>query len=158
MLLRPIISILSSPYYILIQSAVHYLPFFTSLFSHGQWFIALYLPDTNQVFICRYWALRTGILKANGRIISFISLQITHPAGCFVQFIRYFGEKIFILWKLILLQQRILFFSPPPAGISSYRGTLFHNFNISFKYQIALLNRCHSGRCFSYNMIGESDF
>ncbi|XP_065064258.1 DENN domain-containing protein 11-like [Rhopilema esculentum] len=48
-------------------------------------------------------------------------LKITHPAGCFSQFIKYFGEKIFILWKLILLQSRILFFAPPPAGISSYR-------------------------------------
>jgi len=48
-------------------------------------------------------------------------LKITHPAGCFSQFIRYFEEKVFVLWKLVLLQQRILFFSPPPAGISSYR-------------------------------------
>lgn len=53
-------------------------------------------------------------------------LQITHPAGCFNQFIRYFGEKVFVLWKLILLQKRILFFSPPPAGISSYRGIQMH--------------------------------
>eukprot|EP00794_Sanderia_malayensis_P018903 gene18903-20805_t len=48
-------------------------------------------------------------------------LKITHPAGCFSQFIKYFGEKVFILWKLILLQKRILFFCPPPAGVASYR-------------------------------------
>jgi hypothetical protein len=49
-------------------------------------------------------------------------LQITHPAGCFSQFLNFFGEKIFIIWKLILLRRRILFFSPPPVGISCYRG------------------------------------
>jgi hypothetical protein len=49
-------------------------------------------------------------------------LKITHPAGCFSQFLNFFGEKIFIIWKLILLHRRILFFSPPPVGISCYRG------------------------------------
>ncbi|CAB4000171.1 Hypothetical predicted protein, partial [Paramuricea clavata] len=46
---------------------------------------------------------------------------ITHPAGCFSQFLNFFGEKIFIIWKLVLLHRRILFFSPPPVGISCYR-------------------------------------
>lgn len=48
-------------------------------------------------------------------------LKITHPAGCFSQFLNFFSEKIFIIWKLILLHRRILFFSPPPVGISCYR-------------------------------------
>ncbi|CAB4000170.1 Hypothetical predicted protein, partial [Paramuricea clavata] len=48
-------------------------------------------------------------------------LKITHPAGCFSQFLNFFGEKIFIIWKLVLLHRRILFFSPPPVGISCYR-------------------------------------
>lgn len=48
-------------------------------------------------------------------------LKITHPAGCFSQFIKFFGEHIFILWKYILLQKRILFFSPPPIGVVCYR-------------------------------------
>ena len=48
--------------------------------------------------------------------------QITHPAGCFSQFIRFFGEQIFTLWKFALLQKRILFFSPPPIGVVCYRG------------------------------------
>ncbi|RUS87014.1 hypothetical protein EGW08_005252 [Elysia chlorotica] len=48
-------------------------------------------------------------------------LRITHPAGCFNQFIKFFGEKIFVLWKFALLQRRIIFFSPPPIGVVCYR-------------------------------------
>lgn len=48
-------------------------------------------------------------------------LKITHPAGCFTQFAKFFGEQIFILWKYALLQRRILFFSPPPIGVVCYR-------------------------------------
>ncbi|MEQ2167503.1 hypothetical protein GOODEAATRI_004847 [Goodea atripinnis] len=49
--------------------------------------------------------------------------QITHPAGCMSQFIRFFGEQIMLLWKLALLRRRILIFSPPPVGVVCYRGT-----------------------------------
>ena len=49
-------------------------------------------------------------------------LQITHPAGCFSQFLQFFGPSIFILWKLALLKKRILIFSPPPIGVICYRG------------------------------------
>uniref|UniRef100_A0A224YWY7 Protein LCHN n=1 Tax=Rhipicephalus zambeziensis TaxID=60191 RepID=A0A224YWY7_9ACAR len=38
------------------------------------------------------------------------SMEITHPAGCFSQFLNFFGEKIFLLWKFALLKKRILFF------------------------------------------------
>ncbi|XP_061189570.1 DENN domain-containing protein 11-like [Saccostrea echinata] len=48
-------------------------------------------------------------------------MKITHPAGCFSQFIKFFGANIFILWKLVLLQKRILFFSPPPIGVVCYK-------------------------------------
>ncbi|CAH1778688.1 unnamed protein product [Owenia fusiformis] len=48
-------------------------------------------------------------------------LKITHPAGCFSQFIKFFGENIFILWKFVLLQKRVLFLSPPPIGVVCYR-------------------------------------
>ncbi|XP_077983342.1 DENN domain-containing protein 11-like [Glandiceps talaboti] len=48
-------------------------------------------------------------------------MRITHPAGCFSQFIKFFGEQIFVLWKYILLQKRIVFFSPPPIGVVCYR-------------------------------------
>ncbi|EDO30639.1 predicted protein [Nematostella vectensis] len=54
-------------------------------------------------------------------------LKITHPAGCFPQFINFFGEKIFVLWKLVLLQKRILFFSPPPVGVACYRALWWEN-------------------------------
>src|SRR5687768_13630576 len=43
-------------------------------------------------------------------------MEITHPAGCFSQFLNYFGEKIFALWRFALLRKRILFFSQPPIG------------------------------------------
>lgn len=49
------------------------------------------------------------------------SMEITHPAGCFSQFLNFFGEKVFLLWKLALLKKRILFFSPPPIGVICYR-------------------------------------
>ncbi|XP_064466566.1 DENN domain-containing protein 11-like isoform X2 [Ornithodoros turicata] len=49
------------------------------------------------------------------------SMEITHPAGCFSQFMNYFGEKIFLLWKFALLRKRVLFFSPPPIGVVCYR-------------------------------------
>lgn len=32
---------------------------------------------------------------------------------------------MFALWKLVLLQKRILFFSPPPVGVACYRGRTF---------------------------------
>ncbi|XP_052815250.1 DENN domain-containing protein 11-like [Mya arenaria] len=48
-------------------------------------------------------------------------LKITHPAGCFTQFAKFFGEQIFLLWKYALLEKRILFFSPPPIGVVCYR-------------------------------------
>ena len=51
----------------------------------------------------------------------FVSLQITHPAGCFSQFLQFFGPQVFSLWRLALLKKRILLFSPPPAGIACYR-------------------------------------
>ncbi|KAK3578963.1 hypothetical protein CHS0354_034753 [Potamilus streckersoni] len=51
----------------------------------------------------------------------FLNMKITHPAGCFSQFTRFFGEQIFIMWKYALLRRRILFFSPPPIGVVCYR-------------------------------------
>ena len=48
--------------------------------------------------------------------------QITHPAGCFAQFMNFFGNQIFVLWKYVLLQKRIVFFSPPPIGVVCFRG------------------------------------
>ncbi|KAI8759431.1 DENN domain-containing protein 11-like [Biomphalaria glabrata] len=48
-------------------------------------------------------------------------MKITHPAGCFNQFIKFFQEQIFVLWKFALLQRRIIFFSPPPIGVVCYR-------------------------------------
>ncbi|KAG9462461.1 hypothetical protein GDO78_014082 [Eleutherodactylus coqui] len=37
------------------------------------------------------------------------------------QFIKFFGEQIFVLWKFALLRKRILIFSPPPVGVVCYR-------------------------------------
>nr|XP_042894910.1 DENN domain-containing protein 11 [Parasteatoda tepidariorum] len=48
-------------------------------------------------------------------------MKITHPAGCFSQFLNFFGERIFALWKMALLKKRIIFFSPPPIGVVCYR-------------------------------------
>eukprot|EP00057_Strongylocentrotus_purpuratus_P031656 XP_785244.2 PREDICTED: protein LCHN [Strongylocentrotus purpuratus] len=48
-------------------------------------------------------------------------MKITHPAGCFSQFLSFFGEQIFTLWKYILLRKRVLFFSPPPIGVVCYK-------------------------------------
>ncbi|PIK36085.1 hypothetical protein BSL78_27081 [Apostichopus japonicus] len=48
-------------------------------------------------------------------------MRITHPAGCFGQFINFFGENIFTLWKYVLLRRRVLFFSPPPIGVVCFR-------------------------------------
>nr|XP_037283627.1 DENN domain-containing protein 11-like [Rhipicephalus microplus] len=50
------------------------------------------------------------------------SMEITHPAGCFSQFLNFFGEKVFLLWKFALLKKGF-FFSPPPIGVICYRGT-----------------------------------
>nr|CAB3258649.1 protein LCHN-like [Phallusia mammillata] len=55
------------------------------------------------------------------KVDNFPQMQITHPAGCFSQFIQFFGESIFVLWKLVLLQKRILFYSQPPIGVVCYR-------------------------------------
>ncbi|XP_022690233.1 protein LCHN-like [Varroa jacobsoni] len=48
-------------------------------------------------------------------------MEITHPAGCFSQFLNYFGEKVFALWRFALLRKRILFFSQPPIGVVCFR-------------------------------------
>lgn len=72
-------------------------------------------------------------LTAQTQMIVFFSIsvcvsvheQITHPAGCMSQFIRFFGEQIMVLWKLALLRRRILIFSPPPVGVVCYRGGEF---------------------------------
>ena len=52
--------------------------------------------------------------------------QITHPAGCFTQFLQFFGPNIFILWKLALLKKKLILFSPPPIGVVCYRGNQQH--------------------------------
>lgn len=52
----------------------------------------------------------------------FLLFQISHPIGCFSQFLNYFGVNIFVLWKFVLLQKRILYFAPPPVGVQCYRG------------------------------------
>ncbi|XP_072013324.1 DENN domain-containing protein 11-like [Amphiura filiformis] len=49
------------------------------------------------------------------------NMKITHPAGCFAQFLNFFGDQIFVLWKYVLLQKRIVFFSPPPIGVVCFR-------------------------------------
>uniref|UniRef100_T1IHJ7 DENN domain-containing protein 11 n=1 Tax=Strigamia maritima TaxID=126957 RepID=T1IHJ7_STRMM len=48
-------------------------------------------------------------------------LTAMHPAGCFSQFIKFFGDQTFLLWKYMLLKKRILFYSPPPIGVVCYR-------------------------------------
>lgn len=48
-------------------------------------------------------------------------MAITHPAGCFTQFLQFFGAHIFVLWRLALLKKRIILFSPPPIGVVCYR-------------------------------------
>ncbi|XP_057291637.1 DENN domain-containing protein 11-like [Hydractinia symbiolongicarpus] len=48
-------------------------------------------------------------------------MKISHPIGCFSQFLNYFGVNIFVLWKFVLLQKRILYFAPPPVGVQCYR-------------------------------------
>ncbi|XP_014680776.1 PREDICTED: protein LCHN-like [Priapulus caudatus] len=48
-------------------------------------------------------------------------LKNLHPAGCFLQFVQFFRERIFILWKFALLRKRILFYSSPPIGAVCYR-------------------------------------
>ena len=48
-------------------------------------------------------------------------MKITHPTGCFSQFIQFFGINIFALWRFVILQKRILFFAPLPVGIQCYR-------------------------------------
>ncbi|KFM79126.1 Protein LCHN, partial [Stegodyphus mimosarum] len=66
-------------------------------------------PDHSDAFSSRLWNNFMPLMK------------ITHPAGCFTQFMHFFGERIFVLWKLALLKKRIIFFSPPPIGVVCYR-------------------------------------
>jgi len=47
--------------------------------------------------------------------------KVVHPAGCFSQFVNFFGDQIFLLWKCVLLKKRILFYSPPPIGVVCFR-------------------------------------
>ncbi|EDV25431.1 uncharacterized protein TRIADDRAFT_13058, partial [Trichoplax adhaerens] len=78
--------------------------------------------DLNESLIQPYGS-NTSVLKVRLLISEYTEYHysITHPAGCFSQFIKFFGVKIFPLWRLILLQKKILFYSPPPVGIACYR-------------------------------------
>ena len=67
-----------------------------------------------------------GMLIVTVMVGGCVPVQITHPAGCMSQFIRFFGEQIMVLWKLALLRRRILIFSPPPVGVVCYRGEGSH--------------------------------
>lgn len=50
-------------------------------------------------------------------------LQDVLPASSSVSnFLQDFGPNTFILWKLALLQKRILFCSPPPVGRTCLQG------------------------------------
>ena len=42
---------------------------------------------------------------------------------CIDDYLEYFDASIFVLWKLALLQKRIIFCSPPPVGPSCFKGT-----------------------------------
>lgn len=64
--------------------------------------------------------INTGVLFQPG-IEDLPMMKITHPTGCFSQFIKYFGVDIFSLWRFILLKKRILFVAPPPVGVQCYR-------------------------------------
>lgn len=59
-------------------------------------------------------------------------LGISTPIGHFSQFVRFYGPSVFALWRLILLQSKILFYSPPPLEISCYRGFPPFFFILSF--------------------------
>lgn len=48
-------------------------------------------------------------------------LLIQHPVGCFSQFLRFFGPKVFTLWRLALLKKRVILFSQPPIGSVCHR-------------------------------------
>ena len=41
---------------------------------------------------------------------------------CVSEFVQDFGPSTFVLWKLALLQKRILFCSPPPVGRACLQG------------------------------------
>eukprot|EP00123_Amoebidium_parasiticum_P020436 comp4997_c0_seq1/m.1089 comp4997_c0_seq1/g.1089 ORF comp4997_c0_seq1/g.1089 comp4997_c0_seq1/m.1089 type:complete len:449 (-) comp4997_c0_seq1:18-1364(-) len=43
------------------------------------------------------------------------------PAGSLVQCVQYFGPVIFTLWKLMLMQKRVLLYAPPPVGPACLR-------------------------------------
>ncbi|KAL3860047.1 hypothetical protein ACJMK2_010219 [Sinanodonta woodiana] len=84
---------------------------------------------------------------------AFLDMKITHPAGCFSQFTRFFGEQIFILWKYALLKRRILFFSPPPIGVIKFYTHIVRYICLDIKYSymfIHCLKICHT--CWTYSV------
>ena len=48
-------------------------------------------------------------------------LEVTTPLGHFSQFVKFYRASVFALWRLVLLQTRMLFYSPPPLEVSCYR-------------------------------------
>lgn len=85
-----------------------------------------YQPSVHLCKMChqswKYVAL--GDISQNIQCTSLLT-QITHPVGSFTLLVRFFGSDIFVLWKLAMLQKRMLFFSPPPIGVVCYRGNVF---------------------------------
>eukprot|EP01102_Stenamoeba_stenopodia_P005093 TRINITY_DN15602_c0_g1_i1.p1 TRINITY_DN15602_c0_g1~~TRINITY_DN15602_c0_g1_i1.p1 ORF type:complete len:362 (-),score=70.84 TRINITY_DN15602_c0_g1_i1:169-1254(-) len=43
-------------------------------------------------------------------------IEIPQLSSDFERFIQEYGNKVFMLWKAVLLKKRILFYSPPPIG------------------------------------------
>jgi len=41
--------------------------------------------------------------------------------GTFAYFFKFFGVSVFTLWKAMLLNKKIVFYSPPPIGVVCYR-------------------------------------
>jgi hypothetical protein len=46
------------------------------------------------------------------------------PAGQLATFVDYFGPQVFLIWKNVLAQKRILFFAPPPVLSLNHHGGL----------------------------------
>lgn len=82
----------------------------------------VHLNVNDHIIHCLFSKFEWPFQVSDDSWVLFTSCQITHPAGCMSQFIRFFGEQIMVLWKFALLRKRILIFSPPPVGVVCYRG------------------------------------
>ncbi|ESN92365.1 hypothetical protein HELRODRAFT_89630 [Helobdella robusta] len=48
------------------------------------------------------------------------TIKVLHPQHSVLQFLKFFGARVFVLWRLSMLGRRVIYYSPPPIGFACF--------------------------------------